>query len=73
MFNKIPLKYSARVLDVFLLDSEKVMFDILIRMMLICKERILNIDSKDILLQFFLNDMINMCFDKYAKEDNFQA
>jgi hypothetical protein len=48
MFNKIPFSFTGRVLDVFLLDSEKVIFDILLRMILIKKNEILKIPSKDV-------------------------
>jgi hypothetical protein len=54
MFNKIPFSFTGRVLDVFLLDSEKVIFDILLRMILIKKSEILKIPSKDVYF-FYLN------------------
>ena len=48
LLNKMPINLTARVLDVFLLDAEKVIFDILLRMILLCKQKIQVIKSREV-------------------------
>ena len=61
-----PMNFSKRIIDMFLLIGEKVIIDVLIRMLAICKEEILQRESPEILHSFLKKDLVDYCFSKYA-------
>lgn len=40
-----PKEFSARIIDIFLLEGENIIFDIIIRMMTLCKQKIMSQNS----------------------------
>lgn len=47
MSYKTPIEFSSKVLDIFLMEGEKIIFDILIRIFTLNKTTILSIHDKD--------------------------
>ena len=64
--NKMPQLFSGRLLDVFLLEGEKVIFDIQLRMILLCRNKILNCTERTELFKFMTNEMIENEVSLYA-------
>lgn len=63
-----PLDFSKRIIDIFLLEGESVIFNILIRIMLIKKKKILEYKTPEDLFNYIRKDMIKESFIDY-KED----
>lgn len=53
-----PLEFSKYIIDIFLFDGEKIIIDILIRLLFICRAKILQIDSMEELFVFLRKDII---------------
>jgi len=49
MLQKLPLQLSGRLLDVFLLEGEKVLFDVYLRIFYFCQNQILQITCREVL------------------------
>ena len=64
-----PLEFSKRIMDVFLVNGEPVIFDVLIRTIANCQEMALKLKCEK-LFQFFKNEMMDVCFEKFKRELN---
>jgi len=64
-----PVEFSVRIIDVFLLQGDKVLFDVLLKVITVCKKDIMGLRDEK-LFQFFKKDIMFVCFEKYKKELN---
>ena len=64
-----PVEFSVRIIDVYLFYGEKVLFDVLLRVVMVCKKEIMSLKDEK-LFAFFKHDLMNVCFAKYKKELN---
>jgi len=64
-----PVEFSKRIMDVFLLNGEPVIFDVLVKVMMTCKKEILALKGEK-LFSFLKSDMMHTCFEKYKRELN---
>lgn len=56
-----PIEFATKILDLFLLEGERVIHSIILKMLIACQERILQIDDMGILIRFFKSDMLEYC------------
>ena len=61
----LPFEYTKYIIDTFLLEGEIVLYDIIIRMLIICSTEIFNLKSCEALFMFFKKDIINSWFENY--------
>jgi len=64
-----PVEFSVRIIDVFLLKGDDVLFDVLMKVMHVCKKDIMTLRDEK-LFGFFKRDIMFVCFEKYKKELN---
>src|SRR5690606_37358979 len=64
-----PVEFSKRIMDVFLLNGEPVIFDVLMKVMITCKKDIFALKGEK-LFGFLKSDMMHTCFEKYKRELN---
>ena len=63
-----PLEFSKYIIDVFLYDGEKIIIDILIRIIIICRSKILSIDKMEDLFNFLRKDIMHYTFTNYGNK-----
>ncbi len=64
-----PVEFSVRIIDVFLLKGDEVLFDVMMKVMSVCKKDIMTLRDEK-LFGFFKRDIMFVCFEKYKKELN---
>lgn len=65
-----PRGLAKRILDLFLLQGERVIHSVILRMMKICEDRILAINDMGELIRFFKKDMLEECYEQIKKQKN---
>jgi len=68
LFYNSPLRFAKRVLDMFLLVGEDIIFDLIIKMLSLCEDDILAKEEVVELYTFLRNDLVKFTFEKYEKE-----
>lgn len=63
-----PLPIAKRLLDLFFIEEEKILFKFLIRAMTLCKDEILDASKDSKLEQFLKNDLLEVCGHKYRAD-----
>ena len=61
----MPFEFTKYIIDTFLLEGETVLYDIIIRMLIICNEEIFSRKNFEELFIFFKKNIINYCFENY--------
>jgi Rab-GTPase-TBC domain len=60
----IPSNVGTRILDIFLLEGEKVLFNLLYKMISLKRSKILLLNSQD-LLYYLRKKLVKECFEEY--------
>jgi hypothetical protein len=53
-----PIEFATIILDLFLLEGERVIHSVILKMIIACREKILQIDEMGMLVKFFKTDML---------------
>jgi hypothetical protein len=59
-----PLHMSVRIMDLFLLEGEHVLFNLVLKMVLLKKDAILALSSQD-LYAYLRSQLVRECYDEY--------
>eukprot|EP01017_Pseudomicrothorax_dubius_P037840 TRINITY_DN559_c0_g1_i9.p1 TRINITY_DN559_c0_g1~~TRINITY_DN559_c0_g1_i9.p1 ORF type:complete len:182 (-),score=44.81 TRINITY_DN559_c0_g1_i9:94-639(-) len=71
MASTLPFQFSARIMDVFLFSGEKILFDVLVRLVQISRDEILDQPDTECLFNFLKREMVQRSFEKYTSKLNF--
>jgi len=67
LLDSSPTPFAKRLLDLFLIEDEKIIFKVIIRAMLICKKELLIACETEEIYQFIKHDMIQKAYDKHKR------
>lgn len=63
-----PIELATIILDLFLLEGERVIHSLILKMLIACREKILAIDDMGMLIRFFKTDMLHFCDSETKKQ-----
>lgn len=56
-----PIEFATIILDLFLLEGEKVIHSVILKMLMGCREKIMGIEDMGVLIRFFKVGMLEYC------------
>lgn len=62
-----PVPMAKRLLDLFFIEEEKIVFRVLIRVVILCKKEILEASENETLHKFLKHEMMEKCYEKYRE------
>lgn len=68
MIYNTPRGLAKRILDLFLLQGERAIHSVILRMMKICEDRILAMNDMGELIRFFKKNMLEECYEQIKKQ-----